>query len=264
VQQEIQQILKGDVTATDMLAYLSQQSVRLAELQQRPAIKTMSAEIPPPPADESLWGDADPTMRVTDVEMETLEQYSQQLMGIAAEGGDASSDFISAADSVLDRLKQEYGDPQLGSDMSGGIWDWMMAGEVSREAQETEEKWRQLISSLLANPKAGVEEVLMALGEYLTEKYGKGLTEAFKTFHAKQVAYEENMAKLDLAEGTPGAANMLKAQQEMQQYGMDTQMGMQTIQMFRQDIDRVQNYIKSTATAVHTTLSRMIQNIPPR
>ncbi len=263
VAQEIRQLLKTDVTATDMLAYLSQQATRLADLQSPPSIKAMSADIPPPPEDSPLWNESDPSMQVSDVELQALDEFTQQMAGIASEGGDANDAWLNGADSILDKLKEQYGDPQMAigdGEMTGGIWDWMMTGEVSREAAEVDDRWRTLIQSLLADPKASAVDVLMAMGQYLTEKNGKGLTEAFKLFHNKEVAYQENMAELGLGEKALNPTEMMQAQEEMRQFGMDSQMGMQVIQQFRQDIDRTQNYVKSSATAVHQTLRAMIQN----
>ncbi len=260
---EIKQLLGKEVTAHEMLSYMSRQSSRLNELQVRTPVKAASGEMPPPPAE--LFEENDPTMEVTSIEEQNLEAFSEHLMQVASEGGDSGSDFINAADGILDKLREQFGDAgPTGSDdgTTGGIFDWMMVGEVSREAQEVDERWRDTINKLVSNKNVDAVTVLLALGEYMTDKYGHGLKEAFKLFHSRQEGHEKFVAGLDLQDGQPlDATQAFKAQQEQQAYMMDSQMGMQTIQTYRQQLDKAQNMVNSEVGAIHTGRQSIIRNV---
>lgn len=256
VQQEIQQILKRDVTAAEVVAFLAGQSSRLQSLQSPTPIKALSAEIPPPHEDVILK--QDPTVQVTSIEMQSLEEFA---MRVTSESGGAG-EFINGADSILDNLHAQYGDPNLaeGEGLSGGIFDWLMVGEISKEAGEIDRRWQKTIAALLKG-KGDVITLLMALGEYMTDKYGRAMTEAFKMYSAKQEAHQNFVAGLGLEKGPLGATDMFKAQQEQQAFMMDSQMSQMVIQDNKRQLDSAQNLIKSTASSVHQTLQEILRHI---
>ncbi len=263
VRQEVEKVLGAKVTDSEMMAYMASQSTSLLELQSRPPVKAAAGELPPPPPET----DADlqpPEFYVSEEEVQVLRDYANELMTLSSEGGDAGGEWANGVNNVLKDLEAQFGPTSGGGkgEWDGSIFDWMMVGELSRESQEKEQEWKDLFARLASGKNVDETTILLAMGEYVTDKYGTAMADTIKQFASKQQAHQEYVASLELDKGiAPSASEMMLRQNEMSTAMQDQQVGFQTLQALNNDIKSVQNLVKSQLSSIHMTRQGMIRNI---
>lgn len=254
--------LPETVTPQQITNYLSLQSTRLTSLQSTEPPYSLDAQIPPPDGMGLFSAESE----VSDAEFAALEEFVQDMKNGQMGGASTSDDFDAfrnTMENILPELRKKVPPGAAFEEGETGAVGYWLNAQISSLSEERENEWAELLTKLRTDPKAGLDVYMLALGYYLTESLGKKLTRAFRMFNQSTTAHEELLAKLEFDKpGGLSAGEMFEAQTENQRYMIDTQMGMQTMQTLRQDLDRIQLQVQSITRSYHTTLTDMIKAMP--
>jgi len=243
--------LPEDITPQQVIDFLSLQSSRLQAIESSQRHYSDYALVPPP----SQKGMKTADVEINEEQLQSIEELVQELASegkMGAQAGDTDA-FRETSQKVLEELRKRQTTDVFG--------DGLLDGMISQEADEIDRRYEELIQGLIANKNVDVATVLVAIGHYLSEKYGTKLQESVMQFHAGQEAYQKQLAAMDL--GKPGGLSpteMLQAQWLQGDKVVDNQMGMQQMQFFLQELQKSQTTVKSFLESEHRTRASIIQN----
>ncbi|MBI1910189.1 MAG: hypothetical protein HYS22_08485 [Deltaproteobacteria bacterium] len=245
-------------------SFLSAQSARLTEMEQKPELKTLSGEIPPPELEDprSLSVTKSGSPKIPPEDRKSLQDWSASL-----DISSPSSDLAGQVEELLRNNPQAGGTSGEDKFKAGDFAtsDIVLSGQLQQEWSKKENDWKMFISSLVAR-KADPISILLAIASMMTDKYGMGIRQVvnvYTTNEQKRRALADQFTREMGRGGTGGDLSRMTMFQNRQQTMMvDTQMINQKLQTLTQDRDRFQNITKEMMQSMHQTRLHISGRMP--
>jgi hypothetical protein len=268
------QIPKDALDPKNVIPFLANQSARLLEITARPAIKTESADVPPPlDTSDPSWGRTE----LTGEESSALAEWHQERSAALLKSQSGGADLGTAADSgsSLDDLKKEIGDyvgkataehPELFHQSSGGstadVLDQWMMGKMLVETDEQKKRYHELLA--MASHSGNPDNIILAITSRHAAESMTKIGQLMGFYKEKSDAMDKLRAQIDLDGSKASQSTMMKdnmafsgiqgdmmnlfqvIQKEMNNYESTMQMSQSEIKSRKDLVQQMQGNLKAT------------------
>ncbi|MDO8461226.1 MAG: hypothetical protein Q7S98_00030 [Deltaproteobacteria bacterium] len=253
-------------------SFLASQSSRLTEMEQRPEIKSLSADLPPPVEN---FDPRNPQVaeRVSPEERKELHdwihEHNARVTEKQGELGLATNPADDALAEQIEDILRNPPPPVAGKSDAAGLGDFVtgdivLSSELQAEWKKKEKDWQELISTLMARG-ADASSLVLAICGMMTDKYGLGLKHAanlFSTNEQQRRDLADQFTRQMSGGGSSDIGRMSVFQNKQQSLMVDTQMINQKLQVIMQDRDRFQNISKEMLQSIHQARLHIAGRIP--